>query len=42
MNFFNSSMFRGMDDVLWLILVLRDVLGRNQPDATLAPLGGMF
>ena len=31
MAFFYSSVFRGMDDVLLLILVLRDVLSRNQP-----------
>ena len=31
-----------MDDVLRLIMVLRDVLSRNQPGATLAPLGGDF
>jgi len=32
-------MFRGMDDVLWLIMILWDVLSKNQPGATLAPLG---
>ena len=32
-------MFFGMDDVLWLILVLWHVLSKNQPGATLAPLG---
>ena len=41
-DIFNSSVFRGMGDVLWLSMVLRDVLSRNQPGATLAPLGGIF
>ena len=31
-----------MDDVLWLILILWGVPNRNQPGATLAPLGGIF
>ena len=35
MTFCSSSVFRGMDDVLWLILVLGDILSRNQPGATL-------
>ena len=34
--------FCGMDDVLWLILVPWHVLSRNQPGATLAPLGKLF
>ena len=37
-----KSMFCGMDDVLWLILVLWHVLSRNPPGATLAPLGKLF
>ena len=41
MAFFNLSVFRGMDDVLWLILVLDGVISRNQPVATLAPLGAI-
>ena len=32
----SKSMFCGMDDVLWLILVLWHVLSRNPPGATLA------
>ena len=39
---FDQSVFRGMDDVLWLILILWDFPSRNQPDATVAPLGGFF
>ena len=35
----HTSVFRGMDDVLCLILILWDVPSRNQPGATLAPLG---
>ena len=31
-----------MDDILWLNLALSDVLSRNQPGVTLAPLGGGF
>ena len=36
---FEKSMFRGMDDVLWLIMILWDVLSKNQPGATFSPLG---
>lgn len=39
---FLISMFRGMNDVLWLIMVLWHILSRNQPGATLAPLGEIF
>ena len=42
MTFCSLSVFRGMDYVLLLILVLGDVLSRNQPGATLVPLGGIF
>ena len=35
---FDKSMFRSMDDVLWLILILWDVPSKNHPGATLAPL----
>ena len=35
-------MFRGIDDVLWWILVIWYVLSRNQVGATLAPLGIIF
>ena len=31
-----------LNAVLWLILVLRGVRSRNQPGATLTPLGGIF
>ena len=37
--YFDKSVFRGMDDVLWLIVILWDVPSRNQSGATLAPLG---
>ena len=39
MGFGSPSVFRGMDDVLWVILILWYVLSQNQPGATLAPLG---
>ena len=38
----DQSVFRGMDDVLWLMLILWDVSSRKQLGATLALLGGIF
>ena len=42
MAFWASSMNLRKNKVFLLILVLQHVLNKNQPDATLAPLGNFF
>jgi hypothetical protein len=37
-----KSVFCGMHDVLWLIMLLNHVLSKNQMGATLVPLGNNF